>query len=259
MKNLYVISELDDDFIKVLNILNSAEGLTPTAFAKALPYIQKLSLENLKLLYSSDHSVGVRSNVENEILRGVLKELLRDNGEDCNNLSTVDIVDEVMTFNFDLKKYGTKEIPIYVVNPDRTIRAREFVNIAFPVYGKYFRRLKKRIISITCCIDRVFFTDRLGMPLYLSSLSVHFDDEEFAKYKIAKNDLAISERSFKTTQLGWYILYKEILKISGELYGSNSVCLRKHFVDSFSDINIIDDEEIDQKLEENILSTNYVL
>ena len=241
--------------------LNSPDGLQPEDFADAVFCIQQMTADELLYCYLADRSSGISMNSENHLLRGLIMELLDDTGINykdatCDSLYT--------TSEINLQKFSHEVI---VVSPDKTVRAREEIffqnyadNFNFPeISGFYDRKLQrtskkstsKTTTSLPCTVVGACFTDRVMMPMFLSSLIIKlFKDDlendpinlsrwapkanrEYSASAIARPETLesqpISEKSFRTTPEIWSQLFTQLDEISKATYGTSCLCLRDFF------------------------------
>jgi len=275
------ITKLD----RFTELINNPKGLKSEDVVDALFQIDSFSTAELSEVYAIDLNRGEASNVENELIRGVVTSLLLANQVD---LGTITKSSRPEDFTLIL---NDEPFPIRVVSPDKTTRAREdliFGNTAYadaafsPIEGYYIRKqskvtkkpaatedvigtdstkrkkkLKKTKVSspplvIPCQVTGLCFTDRVGVPMFLSSLLITLAEEDIDKHQLLRwkkklpqpkavngdikhyeiLSIPISEKSFHTNSEGWQKIFQAVQYFNTKLYNSEVLCFRDFFIEA---------------------------
>lgn len=254
---------------KLIEYMNSSKA--KTAFPEILQVIRELTDDELIMVYQKDSAKSSLGNVTNEVVRGIIQSAIK-NRDLRDKLSGPTIEDE-------------KTIPITlsgsvfeasIVSSDKTTRGREplkFGNSQLkeqfglePIYGLYKRRIpggvNKRAsgnsdtsddgnVYLPAKISGVCFTDRIGLPMFLSSFRIKLNIEDVIKYQIRETDIPISEKSFIATEETWKNIFTLIQKLTEAQYQVSHICLRDFFYDALLKKQIFTKEEV-QVIDESI-------
>jgi hypothetical protein len=245
--------------LELREIMNHPAGITPEHFMHALQVVDSMTLEEVQQLYATDLESGATPNAANEILRGVILERLLDAGIDLQAVAEA-VASE---FSAIIPVFGN-DYTVNSIASDKRTRAREdklfseFVLehpefkkvIPKEIVGLYARKSsgKQEDTLYVCKVVGVSFTDRVGLPMFLSSLRIKVlledtrnnpdlsrwvvkskTDEEASQIK----DLPISEKSFRAPLEVWKQLLDVTKIIQQTMYKVPHLSLRSFFVSTF--------------------------
>lgn len=247
---IMAITDLSEDLRKFFLITADPRGsLKPKKFGESLKLVDSMSKEDKILLARADMTSSQRENAENIVIRGILDEALMSYGIRWNELEPLslahrsyqlDMLNSTLRRNDKLDEEEritsstATKVLMYGVDTDKSVRSREAFELPKPVAGFYTKQKqhKERLAHAT----HVYFTDRVGLMPFLSSLHITYFDE--SKANVETGSTAISERSFRTTPEGWDRLFKGLMEIAEQKYGTSAACFREHFIKDFLEINV---------------------
>lgn len=230
---------------ELIALLNSPQATK--SFSTVLQYLREFTDHELVEFAAKDESQNSTGNVTNELVRGVVLDIVKQRG----------LTEEVKNYeatNAD-KKYLTadkKEFEIEIVTSDKTTRGREPISFSDselkneygidPLLGSYVRRTAKgqKDALLPAKICGVCFTDRIGLPMFLSSFKVKLNPADVKKYGVRDTIIPISENSFVTDERTWKNIFDLIGKITSVKYSKEQLCFRSFFVDAFEQGQVIE-------------------
>ena len=233
-------SESKENLTQILKLLSEPKGLKPEAFAQALQLVREMTFDDMKEFMAVDASRGTSGSVENEMLRGVIQKVLSDAGIDVSTIKSKTDA-EVKSVSI-----AGSEFSIYVVAPDKTTRAREDISLAddkalsaLGVSAKFFtgsyqRRVSSGPSELPCKLIGLCFTDRVGMPMFLSSFKIRLSQSDVVDHGIRNAIIPVSEKSFKTSPENWKEILLIMEAVSSGRYNQEKACVRDFFYDSLS-------------------------
>lgn len=235
-----------DTVEKLISALNSPRVDVP--ISEALQLLRELSHDEIVDIVVKDTARGSIGNSANEMIRGILLDLVRSN----NLESQVELRKQSEIFDTCTSvMINNRQFDVSVVSSDKTTRGREPLQFSDaklkeefgldPIIGIYCRRFSKTTenggkitekVEIPVKVSGICFTDRVGLPMFLSSLRIDIPAEIVSQYALRDFTIPISEKSFISTEEQWEKIFELIQKLTEAQYNVNHICLRDFFLDA---------------------------